>query len=180
VNALHSTGYTLSGQTGKYFFDNSQVPASGDNTGAANYIQLSADVQNNPDNIAAGGQSGSPGDNENALKILGIQTDATIQINQWTYADRGTSKSSSLQTGTLDSYYQSLVGDIGTLADQTNQNQSFSQSTLDQLNTVRDSTSGVNLDEEMGSLMKIQQAYQAGAKIVSIADDMMQSLLEIT
>ncbi len=57
---------------------------------AAAYIQLSADVQNNPSNIAAGSISpaapgdSSPGDNENALKIVALQTDDSIQIRKWT------------------------------------------------------------------------------------------------
>lgn len=183
VNTLHSTGYTLSGQTagqkGIDFFDNSQVPASGDNTGAAGYIQLSADVQNNPDNIAAGGQSGAPGDNKNALKIVALQTDNSIQIRKWTISNPGGTPSSSVETTSMADYYQTLVGEIGTTTQAANENQSFVQSTLDNLQNVRDSVSGVNLDEELTELLKIQRAYEANSKIISIADEMLQSLLQV-
>ena len=179
VNAVHSTGYTLSGQTGINFFDNSQVPISGDNTGAAGYIRLSTDVQNNPNNIAAGGQSGAPGDNENALKILALQTDNSIQIRKWTISDRGKSISSPLETMSMDDYYKTMVGEIGTTTEAANENQSFVQSTLDNLKNLRDSVSGVNLDEELTELLKIQRAYEANSKILSIADEMVQSLLQM-
>ncbi len=185
VNALHSTGFTLStpadptGQTGIDFFDTSQVPASGDNTGAAGYIQLSADVQNNPDNIAAGGQSGAPGDNENALKIAALQTDDSIQIQKWTISNPGATPSSSVETTSMDDYYQSLVGDIGITTEAANDNQSFAQSTLDNLQDVRDSVSGVNLDEEMTELLQIQRAYEASSKIITVVDDMLQTLLQV-
>jgi flagellar hook-associated protein 1 FlgK len=179
VNAVHSTGYTLSGQTGINFFDNSQVPISGDNTGAAGYIQLSADVQSNPNNIAAGGQSGAPGDNENALKILALQTDNSIQIRKWTISNGGGSTSSSIETTALDDYYRTLVGEIGTTTEAANENQSFVQSTLDNLQDVRDAFSGVNLDEELTELLKLQRAYEANSKIITIADEMLQSLMEL-
>ena len=65
VNTLHRAGYTLSGDTGKYFFEDFKTAPGTPNptnfSGAAAYIKLSADVQGTPDQIAAGGQSGDPG-----------------------------------------------------------------------------------------------------------------------
>ncbi len=183
VNTLHLTGYTLAGQTGKYFFQNFQtapaVPNSGDYQGAAAYIQLSTDVLNNPANIAAGGQSGAPGDNENALRIVPLQKDDSIQIRKWTISDRGTSTSNSLQTETMDDYYRTLVGEVGIGTEASNENQKFVQSMLDRLGEVRDSVSGVNLDEELTEMMKIQRAYEAASKMITVADDMLQSLLQM-
>ena len=79
----------------------------------------------------------------------------------------------------MDGYYQTLVGEIGTTTQAANENQSFAQSTLDNLQNVRDSVSGVNLDEELTELLKIQRAYEANSKIISIADEMLQSLLQV-
>jgi flagellar hook-associated protein 1 FlgK len=185
VNTLHLTGYTLAGKTGKYFFQDFQTPPAVPNQGAAAYIQLSTDVLDNPANIAAGsippaapGDS-SPGDNENALKIVALQKDDSIQIGKWTISDRGTSTSNSPQTETMDDYYRTLVGEIGITTEASNENQSFVQSMLDNLQNLRDSVSGVNLDEELTELLKIQRAYEASSKIISIADEMLQSLLQL-
>ena len=49
-----------------------------------------------------------------------------------------------------------------------------------QLNNTRDSISGVNLDEETMNLTKYQQAYSAASRLVSVADQMLQDLLNIT
>lgn len=183
VNALHSAGYTLSGETGRYFFQNFRTapdtPNAGDFTGAASYIRLSSDVKGIPSNIAAGGISGAPGDNENALRIVSIQTDGAIQVRKWSFDQRGAALSSALQAETLDDYYRMLVGEIGVLTDESTENQQFTQALLNHLSELRDSVSGVNLDEEMVDLMKLQRAHEAVSKLVTIADEMLQSLLEM-
>ncbi len=183
VNTLHFSGYTLEGETGKYFFKNFQtspeLPNSSDYTNAAAYIELSTDVLGNPRNIAAGGSTGDSGDNENALNILSLQTDDTIALTKWVYSQRGDSRTSIPMSTTLDHYYHNLTGEIGILTEQTKQRQDFMQTFLDQLREVRDSISGVNTDEELVEVMKIQRAFQAASKLISAADEMLQSLLEI-
>jgi len=179
VNALHTDGYDLSGATGLNFFEPLTNPVPGDFSGAAAAIRLSADVSGDPTNIAAGGLSGAPGDNENALRILELQTDNAIQIRKWAYSEGGASVSNTLQTTTLEDYYRSLVGDMGILTSGVTQDRDFAQTLIDRLSEVRDSVSGVNLDEEMTELMKIQRAYEAAAKLISITDEMLQALMQI-
>lgn len=183
VNTLHLTGYTLEGETGKYFFKNfptaPELPNSSDYTNAAAYISLSTDVFGSPRNIAAGGSTGDPGDNENALRILNLQTDDTKTITKWVYSQRGDSRTNISMSNNLDHYYHNLAGEIGILTEQMQQKQDFMKTFLDQLRTVRDSVSGVNVDEELLEVMKIQRAFQAAAKLISAADEMLQSLLEI-
>ena len=181
VNGLHAAGHTLSGATGMNFFADflasPEVPNAGDYTGAAAYIKLSSDVRGTPANIAAGGLTGDPGDNEKALEILGLQTDGTIQIRKWAYADRGNTVTSSLQTETLDDYYRTQVGEIAILTDDSNQNRDFTQTLLDRLGEIRDSVSGVNMDEELTNLLKFQRAHEAAAKMVLVADEMLKDIL---
>jgi flagellar hook-associated protein 1 FlgK len=187
VNDLHYSGFGLNDLIGlKTFF----APNPGDDyvthtpgatfAGAAGYIALSSDVKGNPGNIAAAGLSGgAPGDNENSLRISALQTNDTLQIRKWLYEDRGQTVSNNLETGSIDDYYQDFTGDIGLSAQGFTQSQDFNQALLDNLGQLRDSVSGVNLDEEMTELMKIQAAYQAAAKLVTFADDMLQSLFQI-
>jgi flagellar hook-associated protein 1 FlgK len=183
VNALHRAGFNLSGDDDNYFFEDfktaPQTPNSGDYSQAAAYIKLSADVLNHPENIAAGGTSGEPGDNENAMRILALQTDDTIQIRKWVFENRGANRSSSLQTETLDDYYRTLTGELGILIGDNTQNGAFAASMLENLDSVRESISGVNLDEEMMELMKTQRAYEAAGKLVSIADEMLRTILDL-
>jgi len=196
VNDLHFAGFNLNGADQIYFFENFQtppnVPNPGDYTGAAAFIGLSTGangVKNNPENIAAAQAnlpnpppalpSPLPGDNRNALKILSIQTDATLSIKKWTYADRGVTTSSVPMSLSLDDYYRTLVGDIGVLTEGTLQQYDFTKTMVDNLNDVRDSISGVNLDEELTKLMELQMAYKAAAKLVTISDELYTTILQM-
>ena len=52
-----------------------------------------------------------------------------------------------------------------------------SQVVGDAIKAQRDSVSGVSLDEETADLMRFQKAYQANAKVISVIDDMLASLI---
>jgi flagellar hook-associated protein 1 FlgK len=183
VNQLHFNGYALDGSTGKTFF----TPNPGDDyagsvpaasfSGAAGAIALSSDVEGNPQNIAASSPAGGSGNNENALAILGLQ-DEVVDIQKWAYA-RGSASSSQVLSLTLDEYYTIFVGDMGLLAEEVDQGRDFEESLINQLNEVRDSISGVNLDEEMVSLIKYQHAFEAASKLIAIADEMLRGLMEM-
>jgi len=47
----------------------------------------------------------------------------------------------------------------------------------DAVKAQRDSVSGVSLDEETADLMRFQKAYQANAKVISVIDEMLSSLI---
>jgi len=193
VNDLHSAGFNLNGVGGINFFDNFQtppnVPNTGDYTGAAAFIGLSTGangVKDNPENIAAAETNSPgpppsplPGDNGNALKIASIQTDAALSIKKWNYAGRGAANSSVTTTSSLDDYYRTLVGDIGVLTEGATQQYDFTKTLVDNLNDLRDSISGVNLDEELTKLMEMQMAYKAAAKLVTVADELYTTILQM-
>jgi flagellar hook-associated protein 1 FlgK len=45
---------------------------------------------------------------------------------------------------------------------------------------AQQSVSGVNLDEEAANLILLQQAYQAAAQLIAVAQQMFDSLLDAT
>jgi flagellar hook-associated protein 1 FlgK len=117
------------------------------------------------------------GDNTNALSIANLQyTDVTIK--RWTY-ERGSSPSSIDTDGTLDNYLHYLVGEIGIESQTVNRTKEYAQVVVDQLNATRDNISGVSLDEEMTLLIQYQHAYRAAAKMISAADEMLSTVLEV-
>ncbi|MDD5452532.1 MAG: flagellar hook-associated protein FlgK [Desulfovibrionales bacterium] len=133
----------------------------------AGSIALNSVITDNTDNIAAGNIDSttgdySLGDNENALAL------ADLQIQE---VDIGG------QSATLDDYYNALVGEIGITARGYNSGYDFSRNMVTQLGQLRDSVSGVSLDEEMTKLIQYQQAYSAAAKLIQSSDEMMQTLL---
>jgi flagellar hook-associated protein 1 FlgK len=122
-------------------------------------------VAGNPNAVAASlTAAGVPGDAGNALALADLQ-----------YA-----KVLSGSTQTFNDYYGSLVAGIGvTLREATNRSQAQSL-VVEQLTTQRESASGVNLDEEMVSLVQFQRAYQAASKLVQVVDDMLDTLINRT
>ena len=52
------------------------------------------------------------------------------------------------------------------------------QSIRAQADSLRESLSGVSLDEEMVSLTKYQHAYDAAAKVLAVVDELLRELLD--
>jgi flagellar hook-associated protein 1 FlgK len=95
--------------------------------------------------------------------------------------------SNALQTPVLNNSTTSLgagigqfVGSIGVATHQAQVNRDAQSAILDQNVAAQDSVSGVNLDEEAANLLKYQQAYQAAAQLIRVADTLFQSLLSAT
>ena len=53
------------------------------------------------------------------------------------------------------------------------------QDALSQAQQQRSNQSGVSLDEEAAKLLQFQQAYQAAAKMITVLDNLTQTLLNI-
>jgi flagellar hook-associated protein 1 FlgK len=78
----------------------------------------------------------------------------------------------------LSDGYVSLFADIGTRVQGAKFASSFSANIADTAETARVNVAGVNLDEEAGRLLQYQQAYQASAKFLQIAQSTFDSLLQ--
>ncbi|HOP40995.1 MAG TPA: flagellar hook-associated protein FlgK [Geobacteraceae bacterium] len=159
VNSQHSAGYGLDG-TQNNFFDPS-------NTTSAD-IALNSSLTT--EKIAAAGQdptgAGGPGDNTNALAL------AQLKSASFTFTVDGQTTST-----TMAGFYNAFVSSVGidteNAANSTAQNESF----LRQLNTLRESNSGVSLDEELTNLIQYQRAFEASAKVISAAAEMLDTVM---
>lgn len=104
--------------------------------------------------------AGAPGDNSNGLK-LASQQDEKIFSGVQSIAEKYAETISAIGSKTLQATgnHEAAVG--------------LNNSALEQ----RDSVSGVNLDEEAVALTRYQQAYQASAKIITVAEETFQTLI---
>ncbi len=100
-------------------------------------------------------------DNRNGLLMSQLQTAKTME-----------NSSTDFQAG-----YGIIVSDVGTKTHSAQIDLLAQQTLSEQATADRESYSGVNLDEEAADLLKFQQAYQASARVISIADQMFQTLI---
>ena len=55
----------------------------------------------------------------------------------------------------------------------------FSEAMMSKLSQIRDSITAESLDEEMTNLIKFQHAYAAAAKLITISDEMLDTVLKV-
>lgn len=83
----------------------------------------------------------------------------------------------SAQVQTLNQFYGTAITQVG-LDTQTAIAGTTTQTNLaNNINTVRQGISGINIDEETQNLIKYQNAYQAAAKTISVLDSMLNTVI---
>jgi flagellar hook-associated protein 1 FlgK len=155
VNTLHSAGITLDtvDTTGVDFFSG---------TSAAN-IAVNSNIVSNTDLIAAAAVAeGLPGGNSTAMAIAALQSSATMS-----------------GSSTFDDYYNSLISKIGADVQSADFNENHQDTIVKSIENYKQEVSGVSLDEEMIKLVQFQQAYNAAAKLITTADEMLSSLMNM-
>ncbi|OPY12145.1 MAG: Flagellar hook-associated protein 1 [Syntrophus sp. PtaU1.Bin005] len=150
INTLHQGGYDLYGSSGAAFFSG---------TGAAD-MKVQAAILNDPGKIAAASAGGGTGGSANAEAIAELQT---------SFLMNGTS--------TYSDYFNAMVGNIGSAVQAAEiDNEGLSNAQTFYTNQCL-SVSGVSVDEEMARLVLYQNAYDAAAKLMTVFDEMMQTLI---
>ncbi len=119
----------------------------------------------------------APGDNINAMSMTGLQH-ASMSFPRWT-CERTEGNEEGQVSTTLEGYYHSLIGGIGITAGGISRSRSFKTEMVGRISEMRDSVSGVSLDEEMANLIGLQHAFAAAARMIGTADEMMQELLNL-
>jgi len=153
VNQVHSAGVGLDGSTGLNFFNGTN----------ASDIKVNTDLLADPRKLAVSGSPTESGDNSNLLKMAQLGSKANASLNGMTFANR----QAQIVTG--------LGQDLAT----ANQDLSDQQAIQKFLTTQRDSVSGVSIDEEMSNLILFQKAFQASAKLISMADEMLTTIIQM-
>lgn len=77
----------------------------------------------------------------------------------------------------ISQYYANLVTTVGADRRLSKTNTEYHGALTDDLSERVASVTGVNMDEEMSNLVKYQHSYTAAAKLITTADEMLQTLL---
>lgn len=154
VNRIHTGGYDLSGNPAAPFFNP-------ETTGALNF-GLSAEVERDPGRIAAS-LDGRSGDNRIALAIADLEL-APLAINgQQTIGDA----------------YRGIVTELGARIKENEMMTDAAMLSQEQMESWRESVSGVSMDEEMANLIRYENAFNAAAKLTQVLSQMMDTVLSI-
>lgn len=83
------------------------------------------------------------------------------------------------QRGFFEFYNLKLVAEVSSESSHMQTQKTNTQALYDAVKEKIQSLSGVNLDEELINLTKLQRAYQANARVISVADELFQTILNI-
>jgi len=117
------------------------------------------------------------GDNANAIAIADLQY-ASMNVSQW-ICDRIKGNTEGGITANIEDAYHAMLGSMGITSASISGAKDFGETMVSKLSEVRDSISAVSLDEEMTRLIEFQHAYAAASKLISIADEMLDTLLSV-
>jgi flagellar hook-associated protein 1 FlgK len=131
--------------------------------GASAQISVNENILNDVSKIAAGARPGAVGDNTVANVISQLQYKEIMEDG----------------TSTADDYYNSEVGRIGVLAQRAVKARESQTNILGQLSNIRESISGVSLDEETTNMIEFQRAFDASARVIKTADEMFDTVLNL-
>ncbi len=163
-NATFNTAFTFDtpitagGGTG----DSDTLSVAGD---AAANLAIDADVDGLPRAIAASDSAGGlPGGNVIATQIGALQS---------------TNVSFSTGSATFVKFYGDLLATIGGQSQSYENRFNFADNIFRQSSIQREQISGVSLEEEQMNLLKYQAAFSATAKLVSVAQEIFDRLVNI-
>jgi len=157
-NAIHSTGFGLDGTTGLDFFVNST---------SANSIAINPLILANTD-LIAGAQQAPPnsGDNSNLLDLADLQFQNVITVL-------------GVPGATVTDYLANVVRKAAEAVKTNDLNKETQNAKIVQLKTLRESSDGVALDEEMVNLIQFERGFNASARLIQTANEMIDIVLSL-
>jgi flagellar hook-associated protein 1 FlgK len=176
INGVFALGYTMETppQSGLSFFTLKQ----GYTEFSADSITLNPNLITNLSQIAVSSRvyddNGTvkvvKGNNDIALIMAGLRTDKFSFTSS-------TSSAPLLSEGTFDEFFRSIIGQLGVQANEANRQQQNQKILVDQVESRRQSISGVSLDEEMANMIQYQHAYNAAARAMTTFDEVLDKVI---
>ena len=140
---------------------------------SANSIAVRDELFTNTNLINAGRLDGNgeinEGDNQTARELTALAAKAVDVSTTWNKTTRQT----------LSEYYGTIVTKVGADTRSVKFTAGTETAMAADLYNRQEEISGVNLDEEMSNLIKFQASYKAAAKLITTADEMLQTLLSL-
>ncbi len=156
VNALVGVG-TQAPKTAQFAVSPVENPST--------YVQINERITNDVMNVATAfadhSETALNGDGRAAVEIAAIRNTKVMIGHERTF----------------DDYFADSVTHVGLMGEQAETNLLSQNAVMDDLRSLRDSISGVNIDEELADIMKFQHGYNAAAKFVTVIDSMLDTVI---
>ncbi|NPA53152.1 MAG: flagellar hook-associated protein FlgK [Aquificae bacterium] len=191
VNKVHSQGYNLNGDTNINFFtiDSS---SSKTNLDASNIVLA---IQKPEELAAATDPTVLNGDNLNVKKLISLKNNITdilssteetslvserLIFNGIEFALSSSRSYSLIKEKSFQEFYnKEIISKVGFEIEDTRNKFNHVNINLEVLDKKIKEFSAVNIDEELINLTKLQKAYEAAAKVITITDELMETLLKM-
>jgi len=129
------------------------------------WIKINPDLYKDVSSIAAGfgenGRSANPGNGDAAAAIASIRNNS-VMIGKF---------------ATFDDYFANSVGTIALMGQQAERALGTESQRMKFLKDMRESISGVNLDEELSNMIRFQKGYEAAARFITTVNSMLDTLI---
>jgi flagellar hook-associated protein 1 FlgK len=178
-NGLHKMGYILNNgdaALGGDFF----VTKDGSKEFTAGNLGISSTITSDVSKIAASMRTYvDPADNKE--KVVQGNNDmallvAALKDNKFNF-DPAQTNQVVLSFGTPDEFFRAVVGQLGVQSSEAKR-QALNQKVLvEQVDSRRQSVSGVSLDEEVANMIQFQHAYNAAARAMTTYDECLDRII---
>jgi flagellar hook-associated protein 1 FlgK len=131
------------------------------------WIEVNPALAKDTTSVASGfgfnGRAANPGNGDAAAAIASIRN-TPVMVGQ---------------LSTFDDYFADSVGRMGLLGEQSERALATENLIMKELNDMRQSISGVNIDEELANMVRYQHGYNAAARFVSTVNSMLDVLMRL-
>lgn len=160
MNAAHTGGLDLNGAAGLPLFTDPSGNPLPPPPGTAFAFNVNPAIAADPNLLAAADAAAPPpGGNTNALAMSQVRNTALGA------------------GGTPAERVAAITGKVGTKVAAARSEEAVRDATVNHAASLRESISGVSLDEEMISLTKFQRAFEASMKVIETANEMLDELV---
>jgi flagellar hook-associated protein 1 FlgK len=131
------------------------------------WIEVNPAVVRDPASVASGfgsnGNAANPGNGDAAAAIASIRNNPVMVGS----------------LSTFDDYFADSVGRMGLLGEQSERALATERLIMKHLEEMRQSISGVSIDEELANMIRYQHGYNAAARFVSTVNSMLDVLMRL-
>lgn len=129
------------------------------------YIEENGLIQNDVSSVAAAFKNSQgfaePSDGRAAVEMAAIRNTKIMIGSQRTF----------------DDYFADTITNVGLKGEQAQNQLATQNKIMGDLRDLRDSISGVNIDEELADIIKFQHGYNVAAKFISVQDELLDTLI---